>query len=247
MSHVFYRQPRQEYPVAVAGDEIAIIDSAGQALPRRPRRGGGVVPRPQPCAGDRGDQEQVGRLAYRPHPLLHHRAGRAAGRPPDRAGAGRARAASISSPAARRPTRRRSSWRASTHVERGETAAHAISSRAGRAITATPSARSRSAATPGAPGAVPAAADGRGRATSSPATPTATRRRARATRPTAGALADELEAEILQASARGPVMRLLRRDRWSARPPARCRRRPAISSGSARSATATACCWCSTR
>jgi adenosylmethionine-8-amino-7-oxononanoate aminotransferase len=30
MSHVFYRQPRQEYPVAVAGDGIAIVDSAGR-------------------------------------------------------------------------------------------------------------------------------------------------------------------------------------------------------------------------
>jgi adenosylmethionine-8-amino-7-oxononanoate aminotransferase len=30
MSHVFYRQPRQEYPVAVAGDGIAIVDRAGR-------------------------------------------------------------------------------------------------------------------------------------------------------------------------------------------------------------------------
>jgi hypothetical protein len=40
MSHVFYRQPKHDYPIAVRGEGIEIIDRAGNRyLCERRRRG----------------------------------------------------------------------------------------------------------------------------------------------------------------------------------------------------------------
>ena len=115
-------------------------------------------------------------------------------------------------------------------VETRRAAAHATSSRAGRAITATRSARWRPAATDGAARRIaPLLIETHHHRLallrlSLPA------RRARATRDYGRAPGRRAGGRVPARSGRDTVDRLHRRDRWSAPPPAACRRRPAISS-----------------
>ena len=127
---------------------IALIDRDGRPLSRRQRRRGGLLPRPRPPAGDRGDQGAGSSGWPMPIPASSPASRPSAGRPADRGARPRASSGSTSSPAARRRSRRRSRWRASTS-SRSASRSAATSSRGARAITATRWARSRSAATPG--------------------------------------------------------------------------------------------------
>ena len=221
MNHVFYRSARQTMPVAVSGAGPDHHRSRRQDLHRRIGRRRGLVPRAR--ASQRGARgPATGRRARLcPHQLFHHRGRRAARRRPDRERAARASSGSISSAAARRRSRRRSRWRGNTSWRSASRSA-GISSRGARAITATRWARSRSAATPG----------GARRTTPLlmeisliivPASPIASRS------------ADESEAGVRRARrrrarTRNPAPRPATPSRpssprrWSARPPARCRR-----------------------
>ena len=64
MSHVFYRQPKQDYPVAVSGEGIEIVDRAGKRY--LDASGGAAVS----CLGHshprviEAIQAQAARLAY---------------------------------------------------------------------------------------------------------------------------------------------------------------------------------------
>ena len=107
MSHVFYRQPEQDYPVAVRGEGIEIIDRDGKRY--LDASGGAAVS----CLGHshprviEAIQAQVGRLAYRAQQLLHERAGGSARRSPDRSARPPGSTRYSSSAAAPRRSRRR--------------------------------------------------------------------------------------------------------------------------------------------
>ena len=120
MTHVLHRQLRHDYPAAVVGQRPHDSRRRREGIHRRLRRRGRVLPRP--CASRRARRDaradRPARLcAYR---LLHHRGRRGAGRPSWSRTRRRASARSISSPAARRRSRRRSRWRASISSRSGE-------------------------------------------------------------------------------------------------------------------------------
>ena len=236
MSHVFYRQPKHEYPVAVRGEGIDDHRPRRQPLSGRQRRRRGVVPRPRSSAGDRGDQGPGRDARLRAHQLLHDRARGGARRPSDRArprrhragllrlgrlrgGRGRAQAGA--------PVFRRDRAAAAAPLHRAP--AELSRQHAGRACGR----RQRLAAAP-----VPAAPDRR-----RPRQPLL-----RLSRPGRGRVRRGLRpAPGRRAGGDHPGARPRDGDRasspsrWSARPWARCRRCPGISGRCARSAIATAC------
>ena len=149
MTHILHRQLRGTLPLAVGGRGIRFVDDTGKKY--LDASGGAAVS----CLGHghpdvvAAMHAQIDRLAYAHTRFFSTRARRGARRPPDRPRAGTASRTCIWSRAARRRSRPRSSSRASTS-SRSDSRSGGTSSRAGRAITATRWARSRSAATHGA-------------------------------------------------------------------------------------------------
>ena len=141
MSHVFPRHARLDPPVAAGGQGCYLVDAAGKRY--LDGSGGAAVsclghghPR-----GHRGDQGAGRPARLRAHLLLHLRTRRDARRHADRTRARRSRPRLFRLRRLRRRSKPRSRWRASTG-SRSASPSAAGSSRAGRAITATPSARS---------------------------------------------------------------------------------------------------------
>ena len=64
MSHILHRAANAVVPVAVSGEGVELIDARRQALHRRLRRRGGLVPRPRPSRRHRRDARQLDALAY---------------------------------------------------------------------------------------------------------------------------------------------------------------------------------------
>ena len=79
-----------------AAHGIRLIDADGRRISRRLRRRGGLLPRPRPSRRDRGDAGADRPARLRAHALLHHAAGRGAGRRAGRPRAARASTTSIS-------------------------------------------------------------------------------------------------------------------------------------------------------